>query len=280
MGIGEVCVARPAFWVSLFSSLILGSSAFAAGPYGSIHVGNWKGGAYTNDKTGAFTHCAAGTDYINGVGLIISQHVDNSWSLAFASQAFNLRTGETFPIDLTFDGQGQYHLFGFVISPNLVGAVLPNNSVLNEMRKSQLMVAVAKGATLQFKLTATGQLLPTIAHCVTTVKSGGLSSAGDFSIPVKPVVQTAPASTSPPKSTKTVDTNGTGIVISPGGHVLTAYHVIKGCVGDIRGNLTGEATTTLRVVSSDETNDLALLQAPNFKEAAALRRRQSAPVMQ
>ena len=37
------------------------STSSARGPYGSINVGNWKGGAYTDDQTGAFTHCAAGT---------------------------------------------------------------------------------------------------------------------------------------------------------------------------------------------------------------------------
>src|SRR5204862_5022682 len=45
-----------------------------------------------------------------------------------------------------------------------------------------------------------------------------------------------------------------------------------GCVGDILGNLTGEAQVKLRLVSSDETNDLALLQAPSaFKEVAVIR---------
>ncbi len=271
-GIRGGCVARPAvFLISVLSSVALASSAFAAGPFGSIHVGNWKGGAYTDDKTGAFTHCAAGTDYLNGIGLIISHHANNTWSLAFASQKFTLSPGETFPIDLTFDGQAQYHLFGTVIASTLIGAVLPNNSVLNEIRKSHLMVAIAKGATLQFRLDSTGQLLPTIANCVDKMKSGGISNAGDFSVPVKPVVQTAPASPPPPKPSKTVDTSGTGIVISTSGHVLTANHVIRGCVGDVHGNLTGESAAVLRIVSTDETNDLALLQAPNFKEAAVIR---------
>ncbi len=33
--------------------------ALAAGPYGTIHVGNWIGGAFSDDSTGAFSHCAA-----------------------------------------------------------------------------------------------------------------------------------------------------------------------------------------------------------------------------
>ena len=43
--------------------VLLSATAFARGPYGSITVGNWQGGAYTDDKNGAFTHCAAGTTW-------------------------------------------------------------------------------------------------------------------------------------------------------------------------------------------------------------------------
>jgi S1-C subfamily serine protease len=43
-------------------------------------------------------------------------------------------------------------------------------------------------------------------------------------------------------------------------------------VGDINGNLTSLSAAALRIVSSDETNDLALLQAPtSFKDTAAIR---------
>jgi hypothetical protein len=69
------------------------SSALAAGPYGSIRVGNWSGGAYTDDKTGAFSHCAAGTTYNNGINLIVGQNVDGSWLLGFAHPNFGVTPG-------------------------------------------------------------------------------------------------------------------------------------------------------------------------------------------
>jgi hypothetical protein len=47
--------------------------ALAAGPFGNVRVGGWIGGAYTDDNTGAFSHCAAGTTYVNGVNVIIGQ---------------------------------------------------------------------------------------------------------------------------------------------------------------------------------------------------------------
>ena len=53
---------------------------------------------------------------------------------------------------------------------------------------------------------------------------------------------------------------------------MTNAHVVQGCVGDIQGNPSGEAPAKLRLVSSDETNDLALLQATgSFKDIAKIR---------
>jgi hypothetical protein len=60
-------IAIAALWVAMFA----GSSAEAGGPYGSINVGNWKGGAYTTDQTGAFTHCSAGTQYTSGIYFMV-----------------------------------------------------------------------------------------------------------------------------------------------------------------------------------------------------------------
>ena len=85
---------------------------------------------------------------------------------------------------------------------------------------------------------------------------------GDFSIRVSAKEATPTPQPSPAKPEKMVMQNGTGFVVSTNGHIVTNYHVIDGCVGEIRGNLTGEGASALRVVSTDETNDLALLQAP------------------
>jgi hypothetical protein len=107
----------------VLSCLLLASFglvALAAGPFGSIRVGSWSGGAYTNDSTGAFSHCAAGTSYQNGINLIVGQNADSSWLLGFAHQNFHLTPGETFPIDVTFDGQSQVQLFGTATSTILV----------------------------------------------------------------------------------------------------------------------------------------------------------------
>ncbi|HTB01174.1 MAG TPA: trypsin-like peptidase domain-containing protein [Bradyrhizobium sp.] len=263
------------------SSLILLASlqvAQAAGPFGNIRVGAWTGGAYTDDNSGAFSHCAAATSYLNGVNVIVGQNANSSWLLGFGNQAFHLTAGETFPIDVTFDGQAQVRLFGTAVSPALVTAILPPHAA-QQLRKASLMVALAKGATYQFNLTSTGPLLPVLANCVAKTKSAGVSNAGDFSVPppkagtANPVVASATPGPSQTTTAKKIDKSGTGFVVSSNGHILTNQHVIDGCVGEIHGNLSGESPMALRIVSTDETNDLALLQgtATSLKDVATIR---------
>ena len=97
----------------------------------------------------------------------------------------------------------------------------------------------------------------------------------DFSVAApKPAAAAGPTApgVAPGKPERTGDQTGTGFVVSSSGHLVTNAHVIEKCTGDIQGSLTGEAPVTLRVVSSDETNDLALLQAPGtFKEVAIIK---------
>ena len=158
---------------------------------------------------------------------------------------------------------------------------MPDNSTLiNQFRKSKTMSVFAEGQLFQFDMSGTAALLPTLVNCVSKTKSVGVANVGDFSIAlppksaVKPVVATALSPTNAPdtKPDKLFDQTGSGFVVSTSGHVVTNQHVVDGCVGDIQGNLTGEAPVKLRLVSSDETNDLALLQAPgSFKDVASIK---------
>jgi S1-C subfamily serine protease len=262
--------------VAAFCIVASVSSSSARGPYGSINVGNWRGGAYTNDKTGAFSHCAAGAIYDSGIYFVVSIGEDSGWRLGFAHESWQLTTGEAFPLALTFDGQTALHVQGMPVGAHLVNVQMPtNSSLIAQFRKARTMTAFAQGQLFQFNLNQTAQLLPALANCVVSVKKNGLANAGEFAVaPPKPVAATAqgPANSSPSKPGKTISQTGTGFVISNNGHVVTNQHVVDGCVGDILGNLSGEAQVKLRLVSSDETNDLALLQAPSaFKEVATIR---------
>lgn len=264
---------RKLLFLAFVMQIAVISIARAAGPYGSIHIGNWTGGAFTDDNTGNFTHCGATTGYGNGVILVVGKNAGDSWLLGFASPNFHLTKGSSVKIDVTFDGQEQARLFATATSEIMALAVLPPN-VARTFQKASLMVAVSGPTVLNFNLTSTGPLLGALSNCVTTIKAGGINSAGEFAAP-KPVAAKTDAAKAPngPKAGKGGG-SGTGFVVSANGHIVTNHHVIDGC-GEIKGNLTGEAATTLRVVNSDPANDLALLQGPaaSFKAFAKIRDR-------
>lgn len=260
--------------VVLLGAIFAGSNAEAR-PYGSISIGNWKGGAYTNDQTGAFSHCGAGARYDSGVYFVVMIDSGGGWSLGFLHEDWKLRTGEAFPLTLTFDGQQPFNVHGIPIADKLVRVPMPgNSSLIAQFRRAKRMTAYTQGQLFQFNLDQTGQLLPVLAHCVARIKQSGLAAAGDFSVlpAAKPAAAAAPPESAPAKPDRMFDQTGTGFIVSTSGHLVTNAHVVQGCAGDILGNPTGEAPAKLRLVSSDETNDLALLQATGaFKDIAKIR---------
>jgi len=267
------------FIVATLLQVSVAGIAHAKGPFGSVNVGSWVGGAFSNDDTGAFSHCAVTAPYANGVILVVSQNAAGIWSLAFASPSYHFNKGENAAIDVTFDGQEQARLFATAYRPDMLTAVMPLN-VVRTFQKASLMVATAGRAVLNFDLTSTGPVIAALANCVTKVKADGLDKAGDFTKGAAKPAATADKQGSPPagkpgKGAKSSSGFGTGFVVSAAGHIVTNNHVIDGC-SELKGNLTGEAAMMLRVVSSDANNDLALLQAPStatFKEFARIRDR-------
>jgi hypothetical protein len=232
------------FWLGLLvSTIVVAGGAQARGPYGSISVGNWKGGAFTNDKDGSFSHCAAFTPYQSGILFIVSVNKDSGWTLGFSHENWKLIPGQAFEIALTFDGQQPFNVHGVPLDTHLVSVPMPaNSSLIAQFRKAKGMTAFTQGQLFQFSLNQTGQLLPSLVNCVENVKKNGVSNAGEFAVVIpkpaitKPVVATAQESGSPPEtSAKTGNQTGTGFVISNNGHVVTNQHVVDGCVSDIQG---------------------------------------------
>jgi S1-C subfamily serine protease len=149
---------------------------------------------------------------------------------------------------------------------------LPADAV-SAFRKSHQLIVTASKQTRQFDLGAAGNVVPSIENCVDKINTNGIAAAGDFSNPKgKPSAKASAKSDDEPEERpsepdKLVSVSGSGFVVSKSAHIVTNNHVVTNCVGDIHGNLAGQAPVKLRVVSTDEENDLALLQgAKKFKE--------------
>ena len=255
------------------------SSAVAGGPFGNIHVEDWKGGAFTDDSTGAFLFCAAIRDFSNGYGVILGQNNSQIWILGFTNNSGNFPVATHYTIELSFDGEARFKVFAKAVSKKTVAGPLTETAA-NRFAKSHVMVATWNGQTLRFDLSAVDRLPRLISSCVEKARNSGVSGPGN--IPGAAAKSSAadaasksaepPSETTQPKQSKYTQVSGTGFAISAKGHVVTNNHVISRCVGDIHGNLTGDAPTSLRIVSTDETNDLALLETKiAFKDMVRIR---------
>jgi len=169
----------------LVSTIMVVGGAQARGPYGSINVGKWTGGAYTADQSGDFSHCAAGAPYQSGIYFMVMVNRNMAWGLGFAKDDWKLTPGQVFQMALTFDGQSPFNVQGSAISQILVNVPMPaNSSLIAQFRKAKAMTIFTQGQLFQFKLDQTAQLLPTLVNCVTVVSKNGIAAAGDFSVRV------------------------------------------------------------------------------------------------
>ncbi len=149
-------------------TLLFASSGYAAGPISPVNVGNWRGGSYTDNSTGKFTHCAVTASYRSGILFSVAVGVGYWWRFGFINNAWHLTVGQSIPVDLTFDGRGPYHVYARVSQPNFVIIDMPTTSELVRLfRNATQMTAYTSGQLFSFSLTDTSIMLPAL-HRVRT----------------------------------------------------------------------------------------------------------------
>lgn len=187
-------------------TLGLVTQAQARGPYGSIKVAGWSGGAFTDDRTGEFTDCIASANYKSGInfGVVVSKTV--SWALAFNHPSWALAAGQKFPIVLSFDGRTTFNVNSMALSGSMVVVPMPDTSdLIKSFRAARTMSAFAQGNLFQFDLVGTSVLLPALVNCVRIVNSAGLAAATDFTAPI--VAAKTARQAAPPTSASSLQPN-------------------------------------------------------------------------
>jgi hypothetical protein len=139
-------------------------------PFNKFKVGNWDGGAYTNDETGKFSGCTVSTSYKSGVVFLISVTPELRWSLGFAHENWKLVPGSKFQMDLTFDSSNIQVVNAFPLNKNLATVPMPDDSdVIRAFRSSHLMGLSALGSHYDFSLDGTSRVLPALVACVRNI---------------------------------------------------------------------------------------------------------------
>lgn len=168
MGIQRLAVRAVAVLAVAASTVTL-TTPISARQIAQVRVGQWSGGAYSDDRTGQFTHCAASVPYRSSIAMVVSINRSWSWGLGFLdlSSTWALTAGAQIPIEVRFDGRAPWN--GNARAINASFALLPmadDSYLVQEFRRSMTMEVVAKGQTTRFSLTDTSALLPILANCV------------------------------------------------------------------------------------------------------------------
>lgn len=151
----------------VLAGALLAFPALAAGPFAKFAVGNWAGGAFTNNATGQFSHCAVSASYKSGVTMRASLNGNFGWNLAFSNRARGLRPGINVPMELVFDRNDTVRIGARAVQPQLVVVAMPANSdIIRAFRGAAFLEANMLGARYTFRLTLTAEVMPALVDCV------------------------------------------------------------------------------------------------------------------
>ncbi len=155
---------------SFIACLALSPSAFAQNHQVSqLTSGNWKGGAYLDDKTNAFSYCAMSTKYNSGITVFFAIDNAHEWRIGFSSSQFRLRKGNTYTIAYTIDGASASTINGVARNEDYIVVELPAKSALFEQFRYGTMLATSiNGSVHRFRLDGTSRALSILLDCANT----------------------------------------------------------------------------------------------------------------
>lgn len=149
-------------------------------------VAGWEGGAYSNDKTGQFSHCAISTPYQSGITLVFTIDSKLNWSMAFYNNVWQLNQGASYQLSYSVDNDAAIQATGLAFDPHGVSVDLPDSGPLFEQfRYGNQLRLEAAGGTFFFNLIGTSKALSAILACSNKWASArnGSQASDPFSIP-------------------------------------------------------------------------------------------------
>lgn len=158
--------------VQAISVVLLATSAtisqLDAAAMRNFRVGEWYAGAYSNDRTGLFSHCAGVGNYRSGISVVFSITKEFRWSMSFVNPQWNLPNGRTYSVAFTVDDMSPISATATAISGNHVLVPLDDNvELFNRFRRGHQLRVAAAGQVFAFRLTDTNRLLQSLLECVT-----------------------------------------------------------------------------------------------------------------
>lgn len=153
--------------VGLLPFLLLATPVLGDQIQGSqFSYGNWQGAAYTDVKTGNFSHCAVSADFLSGNRLIFTVNLGGTVNVAVGTPSDTFIPGEQFDVALYVDRRQPF--FGQATGVDTKLATLNISELkraLDTFRYGQTLVMVSKYGKTYFDLTGTSRALLSTVSC-------------------------------------------------------------------------------------------------------------------
>lgn len=284
------------------ATLILAMQAVAnAALVEKIKIGNWEGGAYTDDKTNAFLSCIVGTTFVNGTFFNISAFALGGTGIGIFSPALKLQLGSPISGNIRIDDRYFTSFEGRAITETGVSIIFAESDPIFEaLRRGRLLTVTSSVGTVQYDLTDTARALTVLKDCVTkyrafarinTEYAAWLQRNAWFDDPTYAVAREVAIRLNSILVAEGIDSYsrafydeldrrlmavveqnnssngsasvmGSGVVVAETGEILTNFHVIEKCAGPVEIRSSKGVNQTTTVLIADKANDLVLLSSP------------------
>ena len=145
---------------------VVSSLAVAQTQGPTAKIAGWTAEA-RRDAGGELTGCQAkAPPGAEGEQLLVMVWVDYQWMLAIGLPSRELEADKPLPIDITFDGQAHYHLFGVPQDKHVFGIEMQRGAIAEQFRRSERLAVSLDGKTMSFSLAGTRRIIPALNDCV------------------------------------------------------------------------------------------------------------------
>lgn len=146
-------------------ALVTSSAAAEMIPRSGFSSGNWNGAAYTNDKSGQFSHCAISAKYVSGNTLYFSVNADASVSVAVVGQ-LGLTEGQQFPVALYVDRRRPFYGTAQALSSDFALLNIREfEAAMTAFQKGYVLRIEALGGLTEYDLVGTYRALEAARQC-------------------------------------------------------------------------------------------------------------------
>jgi hypothetical protein len=159
-----------------------GASGVSADQLTSFNVGIWSGGAYSDgDGSKTFSYCAGSATYNSGITVVFVVDKAFEWGIGFFDPAWNLTSGNSYPIAFAIDSSSPILGNATAITTNEVLMPLaPTVALFKAFMHGALLKVSASAGSFEFKLTNTVEFLPALLACTEVYAGKAPTSANPF----------------------------------------------------------------------------------------------------